>query len=174
MAKINKFILDKLKSSSRNEMEEAFNIVYNEYSYLVYYISFKILNDSELAKDITNETFMKFFENRNNINCNKNVKYYLTITSKNLSLNLKEKQSKVTQMTDEGFYEIKKNYFNEYINKFKDFLDEYEIELIILHLLYDFKFKEIASYYKMTTSSISSKYRRALHKVKQYYKGEKT
>ena len=50
--------------------------------------------------------------------------------------------------------------------------NEYEIDLVVLHLLYDYSFKEIAKQYNVSTSVISSKYRRTIKKVKQYYKGE--
>ena len=38
----------------------------------------------------------------------------------------------------------KKDHFNDYIEKFKDFLDQEEIDLIVYHLLYGFTFKDLA------------------------------
>ena len=60
----------------------------------------------------------------------------------------------------------------DYIEKFKDFLSKEEVDLIVLHLLYDFTFKEIAKDKSTTVDVISSRYRRAILKVKQHYKGE--
>ena len=87
MSKINLKVLYDLKSPSREKMENAFNIIYKEYSYLVFYVSLKIVKDNDIAKDITNETFYKFYSNKDNIDSEKNIKYYLTTISKNLSLN---------------------------------------------------------------------------------------
>ena len=56
-----------LKSFSKQVMERAFNDIYQEYKLLVYFVSFDILKNQEDAKDITNETFMQFFINKNKI-----------------------------------------------------------------------------------------------------------
>ena len=57
--------LKDLKSSSKQVMERAFNDIYQEYKLLVFFVSFDILKNQEDAKDITNETFMQFFINKN-------------------------------------------------------------------------------------------------------------
>lgn len=173
MANINFSIFNNLKSSSKEKMENAFNIVYKEYSYLVFYVSLKIVKDNDLALEITNETFTNFYINLNNINGHKNIKYYLVTTAKNLSINFLKKQERIVELHDNFAYEMNaSNDFNCYIEKFKDFLNEDELELIIYHLLYDFTFKEIAKEKNVTTSVISSKYQRAILKVKKHYKGE--
>ena len=65
------------------------------------------------------------------------------------------------------------DHFDEYIDKFKDFLNQEELDLIIYHLLYDYSFKEIALMKDVTTSVVSSKYRRTIIKVRNHYKGGK-
>ena len=87
MSAVNFKVLYDLKSPHREVMERAFNIIYKEYSYLVFYVSLKIVKDNDIAKDITNETFYKLYSNKENIDSTKNLKYYLTTISKNLSLN---------------------------------------------------------------------------------------
>ena len=57
MSNINFKVLYDLNSPSREKMENAFNIIYKEYSYLVFYVSLQIVKDNDIAKDITNETF---------------------------------------------------------------------------------------------------------------------
>ena len=79
MAKITFLTLNNLKSTSKEVVENAFNIVYKEYSYLVFYVVLQIVKDNDLALELTNETFTNFFINKDNINSSKNVKYYLTI-----------------------------------------------------------------------------------------------
>ena len=170
MKKINSKILDDLNSSNRQVFENAFNIIYKEYSYLVYYISLKIIKDSSEALAITNEVFYQFFINRKNINKTKNIKYYLVTISKNISLNYIKKHSNVVELLDIYSYNPKyNNSFDEYINKFKDFLNEEEIDIIVMHFLYDFSFKEIALEKKQTTNAISSKYRRCILKIREHY-----
>lgn len=164
--------LKNLKSSSKFIMEKAFNNIYDEYKLLVYFVSFDILKNQEDAKDITNETFMQFFINKNKIRNYKKIKYYLLSTCKNLSFNLLKKNNKYEILNNEIPSIDQNNEFNDYIDKFKGYLTEEEIELIIYKFLYDFTFKDIAKEKKVTIDSISSKYKRTMDKVKKYYKGE--
>ncbi len=164
--------LKDLKSSSKQVMERSFNDIYQEYKLLVYFVSFDILKNQEDAKDITNETFMQFFINKNKIRNYKKIKYYLLTTCKNLSINLLKKNNKYEQLDNEIACFDQKNEFNAYIDKFKEYLNEEELELIIYKFLYDFTFKDIAKEKGVSIDSISSKYKRTLDKVKKHYKGE--
>ena len=49
----------------------------------------------------------------------------------------------------------------------KKVLSEEEINIIILHLIYDYTFKELADKYHKPISTISSVYNRALKKFKK-------
>jgi RNA polymerase sigma-70 factor (ECF subfamily) len=152
-------------------MENAFNIIYKEYSYLVFYVSLQIVKDNDIAKDITNETFYKFYANKDNIDSGKNIKYYLTTISKNLSLNYLSSIKHEEPLDENVMYnDEKKNHFNDYIEKFKDFLDQEEIDLIVYHLLYGFTFKDLAILKNASIDAISSKYRRTLIKIRKNYK----
>ena len=61
MERIGYSILKKLCSTSTEEMNKAFNHIFEKYRYLVYYISFDILKNEDEAKDIVNETFLKMY-----------------------------------------------------------------------------------------------------------------
>lgn len=174
MAKISFLTLNNLKSTSKEVVENAFNIVYKEYSYLVFYVILQIVKDNDLALELTNETFTNFFINKDNINSSKNVKYYLVTTGKNLAINRMKKDSRIVELSDNYTYEEKKtDDFDTYIEKFKEFLNKEEIDVIVYHLLYDFSFKEIARNKNVSINVISSKYKRAIDKIKKYYKENK-
>ena len=170
---ITKNIFDNLNSSFREKMENAFNTIYNEYSYLVFYVSFKIVRNNEDAKDITNETFLKFYNEKSNIRNYEKIKYYLVSTSKNLSLNLIEKRKREKIEEESKFIsETKRDYFWDYIEKFKGFLDENEIDIVVYHILYDFTFKEIARFNNVSVNSMTSKYKRIIDKIRKHYEGD--
>lgn len=57
MGKIRNQLIKHLNSSNKELFEKAFNELYKEYAYLTYFISLKIVRDSDLAQEITNETF---------------------------------------------------------------------------------------------------------------------
>ena len=168
MSSISRLTLKQLSSPNREKMENAFNLVYKEYSFLVYFVSLKIVKDKQTAEDITNEVFMKLYENIKNINSEKNLKYYLTTISKNLSINYLKSNSKITFNDDE--FECKENDdYKEFLNQFEQFLDEEEIEIIIGHLIYGFTFKSIGIQLNKNVDQISSKYFRTMKKVKEFY-----
>ena len=171
MKKISNKVINNLFSTNKEVVEESFNVIYNEFSYLIYYLSLKIVKDESMACEITNETFMMFFINKDRIDINRNLKYYLTSTAKNLSINYLNKINKLEPLNDNiSVFNTNVDHFNEYIEKFKDFLDEQEIDLIVLHLLYDFTFKEIAKEKNVSINVITSKYNRAIKKVRKHYK----
>ncbi len=173
MAMVNKKTFKDLFSPSRVKMEEAFNNIYKEYSYLVFYISFKIVKQYDIAENITNETFMKFYLNKDKIKKVDSIKYYLVNTSKNLSINYYNSQKKICSLNEEiTFTKKEENQYQEYLEKFKDFLNEEEMELIVYHLLYGFTFKEIAKMKNVSINTLFSKYKMALNKVRKHYKEE--
>lgn len=164
--------IENLTSPNRELMEQTFNKIYEEYSYLVFYVAFEIVRHKDDAKDITDETFLKMYENRNSLKKDKNLKYYLVTIAKNLAINFaKEKDHYVTydDSLDSGQTEHDDD-FETYITHFRGFLDEEEISLIIYKLLYEYSFKEIALIKKTTINSISSKYKRTLDKIRKHYR----
>lgn len=172
MAKITNHTLNNLFSTSRKKMEESFNKIYYEFSYLVYYVALEIVKDKDIAEDITNETFLRFFDNKDQIKNINKLKYWLVSTSKNLSLNYVKKRAK-EENYDEDSYEDDSNNddFMEYIDKFKDFLNKEEVDLIVYHLFYGFTFKELADISQVSINVIASKYKRSIDKVRKHYKG---
>lgn len=162
-------IIKNLQSDNHQKVEEAFNIIYQKYNLLVYYVSLKILHDKDLALETTNETFYQFFKNRFHIDNNKNLKYYLVTTCHNLSLNTLKKINKTIELQDIYAYQLEIDHFQDYLKEFQEFLDENELEILIFHFLYDFTFKEIALKSNVSVNVITGKYQRALKKIKKYY-----
>ena len=59
--------------------------------------------------------------------------------------------------------------WEEYIEEFKKFLSIEEVEIIVDHLVFEYTFKEIAASRGVSLFAISSKYKRAIDKLKKYY-----
>lgn len=172
MERIAYSVIKKLGSTSVEEMNRAFNLIFEKYRYLVYYVSFDILKNEEEAKDIVNETFLKMFENRSDFESESNLKYYLLVTAKNLSINrYKQKKDYLDYSEDLEGKEDERS-VSIYLEQFKDVLDEEEYAYLVLHLIYEFKFQEIAKVNGLTTSQVSSKYRRGIKKLRAYYGGD--
>lgn len=170
--KISAKIIKDLRSASHEKMEQAFEAIYKEYSYLVYYLSLRIVRRNSVAQELTNETFLQLYRHRNSLDGDKNIKYYLTTTVKNLSLNHVKHQKSELPLDESISYEpvISDDDFASYIHKFKEYLTEEEVELVVLHLFYDFSFREIAKEKSVSVNAVSSKFKRTLDKLKKHYK----
>ena len=172
MAKIKYSTLKKLCSTNRNEVEESFNFIFNKYRYLVYYVAFELVNNVEDAKDIVNETFLKMYEKRTTFNEESKLKYYLLVTAKNLSINLLKSKNDHLEYNDEVSGSSDSGSPSIYLEKFKELLDKDEFDYLVLHLIYEFSFREIANFRHLTTSQVSSKYARGIKKLRNYYGGK--
>ena len=172
MEKINGFVLRRLCSTSKKKVNDSFNLIFNKYRYLVYYVSFDIIKNEEEAKDIVNETFLKMYERRTSFAKESKLKYFLLATAKNLSINRLKANKYHLPYSDDIEGEKEEVGVSIYLEKFKEVLDEKEYQYIVLHLLYDFSFKEIAKANGLTTSQVSSKYRRGIKKLRDFYGGD--
>lgn len=173
MAKTDDKLLSALRSSSLKKMNWGFEGIYKKYAPLIFYIALKEVRNKEDAEDIVSNIFLCFFECKNRIKNGKAMKYYLVTSCKNACRDLLKNRKKEESLN--GDIPVDSNIdsaYEEHIAIFRKFLDEEEIEYIILHTLYGFTFQEIAKEKNMTCDAISSKYYRAIKKAKEYYKKE--
>lgn len=166
-------VIKKLCSNSRQEVEDSFNYIFQKYANLVYYVAFDFLKNEEESKDIVNETFLKMYEKRNELANGSNLKYYLLTTAKNTAINRIKKENDHLSFDEEMVGQEDQGHLSLYLDKFKDLLDKEEFDYLVLHILYEYTFKEIAKSYHLTTAQVSSKYQRGLKKLKDYYGGQK-
>lgn len=174
MMRSDKKLLKAFCSTSQKKMEFAFHCFYQKYAPLLFYLALKEVRHKEDAEDIVSMTFLRFFEYKNKITNGDIVKYYLTTICKNLCRDLKKEKEKTIHWNPEIETEEKnKDDYEERIEQFKKFLTEEEIEIIVLHTYYGFTFKEIAEEKNVSQDAISSKYYRAIKKIKLHYRKEK-
>lgn len=165
--KISKKILRDLK----NRQEKAFNIIYHEYYKLIYYVALKITKDETLAQDIMQDTFVKFMENIENYQDDGHLRQYLTTITRNLALNLVTKKETINL---DSIKEPSTNDNNniELILTLKNTLDEDESNIVILKIIYDYNFREIAEDTNSTIGIVQAKYYKALKKLKNHFEGD--
>ena len=166
-----KKIIYDLKSNDFEKRSQAFNHIYNKYYKLVCFCVAQYLNNKEDQEEIADDTFLNLFNNIENIDVDKNLKYYLLTIAKNNAINRLKKNSAYTTMSDEMLINIP--YEDEYestdlIEKLKDILNMDELFILINHLVYGYSFKEIAAIKSMSINTVMSKYRRTLKKAYKY------
>ena len=165
-----------LQTNKKEEIEKVFENIYYEYYRLVKYISINIVKRDNSAEDIAQETFLHFFQKIKEISIT-NIKYYLVQTSKNLSLNYikrKENSNIVNEEVVMNQISIYDDETNKIIESLYNTLDKENADRIILHLIYNFTFKEISHIENKNINTIKSKYRIAVKKYKQQNKEEKS
>jgi len=165
--------LDKLIYLVSLKDQDAFKELYELTSSAVYGYALSILNNSEDAKDILQDTYVNIYGSSGNyISHNKPLAYILTIT-KNLCL-LKFREDRKYQdlsfeQWDKQVYDNDslsnedKIFLYECLNK----LNKEERQIVILHSLTGFKHIEISKLLKIPLSTVLSKYARAIKKLKK-------
>ena len=173
MGKITYSVIKKLCSPSKEEMNRSFNIIFEKYRYLVYTVAYDILKNVEESKDIVNETFLKMYEKRAKFTNEGDLKYYLLVIARNLSINRSKQLQYHLSYSDDMAGKNDDKDVSLYLEKFKRVLDREEYKYLVLHIVYGFTFLEIAKANHLTTSQVSSKYQRGIKKLRDYYGGNK-
>lgn len=174
----NQQLIRALQSNNRDKMESAFASIYNEYQKLLFYIVIRIVKRQEVAEDIVNDVFLAFFNNVNNLDETRNLKYYLVTAAKNAGINyITRSKAKSAELNEEAVYQVADESsqigaWQEMVNDFKGIISEDDIDIIIKHLVFNWAFIDIANERGVTVDVVSGKYRRSIKKLKKYYRKE--
>lgn len=163
-------LIEKIKKARKEERDTLLEEIYNEYYKLVCFIISRYIENNLDIEELANDVFVKFFQNIYSIRSS--IKYYLTTTAKNISLNYLKRKKQNAICDDEFIYSIKdekhnsnENYY-EIIDYLKTFLTENEIAIILNHVIYDMTFKNISELLKVSENTVKTTYYRSLEKIK--------
>lgn len=161
-----------LKSKDPSKIHIVFEEIYHAYGKLVYFTIMQYVKNNMDVEDLTQDVFLNFFNNllKNEI---KNIKYYLVVSAKNRAINfINANQNKIVLDENIIYEQEQQDDYNEnyfiIISNMKKYLNEFEIDIIIQHAVYDYSFKDLANKYDKSINTIISTYHRA---VKKYLKG---
>lgn len=161
----------KIIKGIKNRDDTIFNLLYKQYYKLLKHIIFNLVKNSDTAEELVQEVFLRIYEKIDLCDETKNFKYWIIQIAKNLSYDYLNKEKNKQNIEFEKDYE-EKDILNRYDKeKIVDFLKtnlmSEEFDIFILHFYHGMKFKEIANLYNATVSSITSKYSRALKKLRR-------
>lgn len=170
-----KRLLRAIQSKRKEEPEITFQYLYTKYKPLVRFVVAQYIKNEFDIEDITQETFVIFFNHVERIDSS--IKTYLTVSAKNISFNFLKKNQKLSYVdTDEipnlndvsppSDY-LSNDRFDELICDMKKVLSEEDVKIILLHLIDDVKFEDIALQFNQNVKTVKSKYYRALKKYKK-------
>ena len=166
MIKNEKKVLLKLRDE-RNE--HAFDLIYNEYHKLVYYVIYKIVGDHEVARDLSIDTFLTMYNKIDQHDMNKSFKYWLlTIAKNNGKLYLRNNKDKGVIVDNDLVEEVVDSHENykTMITECCSILIEQEFDILNQHLIFNLTFEEIAEVTELSKSNVHRIYKKAIEKVK--------
>lgn len=168
---------DAVSSFDERKIPQIAEAIYNQYVRLVFKVAYTILLNKEEAEDVTQDVFVSFYNTRETGTHISNIKYYLLNSAKFISYKKKQKSETLMDFEEERAgesFELPLEsilYSNKNVNG-TALLSSEEANIIIKHLEYDFTFKEIGEETGKTTHAVSGIYRRAIEKLRDYYKEE--
>ncbi|WP_404356559.1 sigma-70 family RNA polymerase sigma factor [Cytobacillus firmus] len=159
--------------------EQKFKEIIHLYSNDITRISYSYLKDKELAKDVTQNTFLKAYENFNSIQNKDSIKYWLIRTAVNeCKDHLKSSYNKRTTLTDEEpLISVGLNIDEKFIKqlerkKIRNMLfsiDEKYREILILYYFQELSLKEISSLLNINENTARTRISRARKLFKEVF-----
>lgn len=157
----------------KNKNHSNFEKFYNLTSKQVYFTSLNILKNHALAEEITQDVYVKFLSEISSFKEYYNVFSYLTTISRNLSINVYNKNKKI--INDEEIIN-----FAKYGDSTIDDLNAQEIlslieetssrEIVVYHVIFEYTFLQISKIMKVPLGTILWKYNKTMKYLKERIK----
>ena len=157
----------------KNKNHSNFEKFYNLTSKQVYFTSLNILKNHALAEEITQDVYVKFLSEISSFKEYHNVFSYLTTISRNLSINVYNKNKKI--INDEEIIN-----FAKYDDSTIDDLNAQEIlsliedtssrEIVVYHVIFEYTFLQISKIMKVPLGTILWKYNKTMKYLKERIK----
>lgn len=167
----------------KNGDQEAWNMMINSYSKLVYNIALNFFGERDIAQDVTQEIFIKIYHNLDKFREEKNLSSWIFTISRNYCIDYWRKNKKYfvnTQELDEkiGFGKPtpEENLITESeIEKLRKKISQLDPELrliLILRDIQDLSYRDIAEKFSIPEGTVKSRINRARVKLAQDFMRE--
>ncbi|MGN0804055.1 MAG: RNA polymerase sigma factor [Candidatus Coproplasma sp.] len=163
--------IGRLLTDIANGNPSALEKLYKESKNGVYAFIFKYLKNTADTEDCVQDVYLKVSLNAKNFKKDTNGRAWLLQVAKNTALDYLRKRSKTENtQTDLTRYEPPCDTpVFEAINKA---LTDEEAEIIIRHVIWGYKHREIAEDLGLPVGTVTAKYKRSVEKLKKYLKEE--
>ncbi len=156
---------------------EALSVIYHKMGKRIFLLSLSILRDKESAEDVMQETFLKIAAEAHTYKEKSNAIAFILTIARNLSLNLlaKRRRSSSYETSLEAGAELADSDSAELFSELPEalsLLDTDDRQIVILKLENNMKHRDIATILGISEAACQKRYRRALEKLKNYYKRE--
>ena len=147
--------------------EFAFVGLYNRFKGPVYAFCLKMLLDAEMAQDVTQETFLRVYENRDRLMKTDAFKSWLFTIARNQCLNslrrsgrhvgLGPNEDEFVSTGDTPFTKMEKSEQIRFVSHYLELLKPEYREVIVLREYQNLTYEEIAAVTRSTLSSVKSR-----------------
>ena len=168
--------IDKLLTKISLGDNEAFEELYLLTSRGVFAFLYSYLNNYQDTEDAMQSVYLKIKLHISTYNIGTNGKAWIFQIAKNYALNVISKRKKnATESIDDVKIAVEQNFDVDtpIMDLIKNYLSKEEQQILILHILWSYKHREIAEILNCPTGTITSKYKRAVEKLKIKIKEKK-
>ena len=147
---------------------DSFDEFYHQTNKQLYVFIYDIIRNRQSSEDLLQETYMRFLNHIDKYKKNTNYFNFLVTIARNLAINEYHKQKRMVH-DEEYIYSVKEESPTDVPDLFYllDYLNEKEREIVILHMIDNLKFKEIAKMKDKPLGTILWLYNKAIKKLKR-------
>lgn len=151
----------------------AFAKLYEKTKRGVYSFLFSYLKNRADTEDATQAVYIKIKRAANSFNSDGNGRAWILQIAKNYALDLIKKRNRETslEISPEASYVDSESGLGVVGDAMQKVLTEDEQRIIILHVLWGYRHREIGEIIDAPTGTVTSKYKRAVEKLKKEIKG---
>lgn len=162
-------IVDELRQANYAHFDEF----YNETKKNVFFTIASIIKDRSAIDDLMQDTYIKFLENISKYQKNTKINAYLSTIAHNIAINYYNREKRLVHDEDVIDYipndddNSKNKYENiEALEMLKD-LDDASKEIVVLHIINDLKFKDIAKIVDKPLGTVLWIYNKAIKELRK-------
>jgi RNA polymerase sigma-70 factor (ECF subfamily) len=166
----------------QNDSSEAFEYLYYTYSPRLYGFVFNLTKSSDMAEEVVQESFIKIWENRANVNPDYSFKSYLFMIARNHVINVFRRQSVITSLEEYGVLQdnlnlsdnnaenfVEVNELRAYVEKAKMHLTPRQLQIFELSREKGLSNQEIADQLKITKQSVKNQLSTSLQTLQSFF-----
>ena len=160
-------IIEEFRDCNYNHFDEF----YNETKKSVFFSIAAIVKDRDSIDDLMQDTYIKFLENLGKYKSKTNINAYLSTIAHNISINYYNREKRLVHDETIIDYQVSEsnksnNYQEIEVLDLLKSLDDTSKEIVILHVINELKFKEIAKIVNKPLGTVLWIYNKAIKTLK--------
>lgn len=165
--------LDECMSRVLKGDETAFGRLYEETRRGLYAFIYGYLKNRQDAEDAMQNVYIRIRRYAYRYTPGTDARAWIFSIAKNIALNALKKKKRVVPLESISEMPAKGGELHgELFDLMERVLDEEEFRIIVLHVLWGYKHREIAEQLSMPTGTVTSKYKRAIEKIQKEWEAE--